>query len=108
MTPRSTTKKWRALIRRVRKRFPTASVVHVCRRLLKTYDGHLTFDGESYLITISTRIDWEAQVESLLHEWAHVLTIESAWTHTDEWGITYAKIYRAYDSNFQAEKESIE
>ena len=96
-------KKWRALIRKMRKKFPTTSAIHVCRRPLKTYDGHLTFDGETYLITVSTRINWESQVEALLHEWAHVLTIESAWAHTDQWGSMYAQIYRAYDNDFQTE-----
>lgn len=100
-----TVKRWRALIRKMRERFPAEATIHVRRRPLKDDDGYVTFRlGVAYCITINSQINWNAQIDTLIHEWAHVLAVELACNHGAQWGITYAEIYRAYDNNFQAEE----
>jgi hypothetical protein len=92
---RMTTRKWRALIRVLRKH-PELAIegkVSVRRRPMKEYCGHTVFDGVNYQITIDTRIDAQTQAETLMHEWAHVVAIDAAFKHGKEWGEIYAKVF---------------
>lgn len=37
----------------------------------------------------------EELVDTLMHEWAHVMTMASDTPHSPEWGVAYARVYSA-------------
>jgi Zn-dependent peptidase ImmA (M78 family) len=58
--------------------------------------GDTKDNGDHYLIRINKDSDLSTQKDTLIHEWAHCL---AGWdddhsSHSKEWGIAYAKIYR--------------
>jgi len=91
------TKNWRALIRELRLRFPTESRVEV-RRCPIREDGELTIGVDVFRIYVNVKLDKTGQVDALLHEWAHILTIEkAAYLHEGAWGVAYAAIYSMWE-----------
>ncbi len=93
--------KWRKTLAWLRKHHPAwhrivTRRVHPGKR--RPCCGQTTFDGKRFLIEVDTRQDWTSQVDTLLHEWAHVKT----WRgnddddHGEEWGIMFAKLYRGW------------
>lgn len=95
-------KEWRALIRKLRKHFPVEQPVKVLRRAVgpKAAIGLTTFNGTAYRIRIKSNQDWQSQVDSLLHEFAHILAIEEAFGHQERWPVLYGKIYDAWTKDF--------
>lgn len=87
------TQQWRALLKHLRCTFPVDGIVHVRRYPSKNYQGSTRFDGRCYYVRIDSKQDYCSQVDSLLHEWAHVCLIEQAYKHEGAWGAMYAKIY---------------
>jgi hypothetical protein len=85
------------LIRELRTRFPIEGRVKVRRHPIKKDCGSTNFDGTDYVIAIDSEQEWGGQVDSLLHEWAHVLAIEASYRHSDEWGVIYARLYNTID-----------
>jgi len=94
------TSKWRALIRRLRKHFPVEAAVSVCRRPVKCDCGLTTFDGRTYRIRINSDLSEQAQIDALLHEWAHVAAIDEAYRHRGRWATVHGEIYDAFCRNF--------
>jgi hypothetical protein len=93
---------WRALIRKLRKHFPTDGKVVVCRRPTKLDCGVTTFNGNDYRIRVNSNQPKTGQVDTLLHEWAHVLAIDQAYRHEGPWGIIFAELYSAWVKKFEA------
>lgn len=60
----------------------------------------MSFDGRNYKIVVNSNLEWTAQVDAILHEWAHVLAVEEAYKHNNSWGSAYTKIYRAWEEGF--------
>ena len=64
--------------------------------------GYVEHGARHLTIYIDTREPMYACLDTLLHEMAHAVawkhqSVEKYYaTHSDEWGISYAKIYRAY------------
>ncbi len=93
---------WRALLRSLRKRFPVSGTVRVVRRPLRKDCGRTVFNGcHGYRVTIDSIQPWQGQVDTLLHEWAHVRAIEQAYAHDGPWGSLFAEIYDAWTKDFQ-------
>lgn len=93
-------KEWKRLVKRLRQRFPIDAKVSVRRVKLKKDAGFTWFDGERYHIRIDKSLGPDAQTDTLLHEWAHALTMEEAYRHKASWGINYAKVYDSWENNF--------
>jgi len=52
-----------------------------------------------FRIRINRDLGWALAVDTLLHEWAHLLcwfNCPEDEPHGPEWGIAYARVYRAY------------
>lgn len=94
-----TVKRWRALIRVLRKHSPIEGRVVVRRRPMKKLNGQMTFDGADYEIVVNSQLDSQTQAETLIHEWAHMLTIEGGYSHGEAWGATYSRIYSFCDEH---------
>lgn len=88
---------FRATLKLLRKQCPTSCAVRVVRRPMKRYAGLTSFNGRSYLIVLSSTQDRAGQIDSLIHEWAHILAIEQAFRHEGPWGKLYAHVYDTYD-----------
>lgn len=94
------TKKWRKLLRGLRKNFPVENNVNVRRVEMLRNCGSTQFDGTNYYIRIKANQSWPMQVDSLLHEWAHVRAIERAYKHDKLWGSIYSTIYESWEKDF--------
>ena len=82
------------VLSKLREKFPVDSKIVV--RYKKACDpGTTMFDGETYTLIIANQGTLQAQIDSLLHEWAHVVAIEKARKHCAAWGECYAAILSA-------------
>ena len=92
---------WRALIRKLRERFPVQGTVTVLRRPVKCDCGLTTFNGNDYRVRINSDQSDQGQIDTLLHEWAHVCAIEEAYGHVGRWATLHGEIYDAWTRNFE-------
>ena len=91
------TKEWRALIRHLREHFPVEQPVTVTRRKnLKGCHGLTTFDGTRFHIRVQSSQERSGQIDTILHEWAHVCAIEEAYTHKSRWSTLFGEIYESW------------
>jgi len=96
--------KWQKLLRWIRRKFPPPHQVAVKCEPLEDY-GLITYyidetGKPSFVIHINTKLKYSDKAYTLLHEWAHLLVWFGAdhdIDHSDEWGLCYAKLYRAYE-----------
>ncbi len=106
--------KWLRTIAWLRRNFPARAKVYVRSVRNYEYQGEALFRDNLFTIWIRGEQSLNLRMDTLIHEWAHVLTWFGAETHQEdhsaEWGIAYAKIYRTFlEWNFgQEEKESDE
>ena len=56
------------------------------------------WDGKQFHVRIEKRDCFRLRVDSLLHEWAHVLSWDDYDTdpHGEKWGLTYSRLYLAW------------
>jgi|LakMenE01Jun11ns_1017448.scaffolds.fasta_scaffold9901226_3 Zn-dependent peptidase ImmA (M78 family) len=94
---------YRKLICFLKKSYPQTYPVSVRRlKLTEDYDGFCQFKGTHFLISINRKLPEHEAIETLLHEYAHVI----AWDkckfddHCNDWGVAYSRIYRAFLKNF--------
>ena len=95
--------KWRKLPLWLRKNFPAKHPVGVRRvsaRALGQYAGDCDLLGTRFLIRINREKSFALKLDTILHEWSHALTWfnetpDEIDPHTAEWGVAYARIYRA-------------
>jgi hypothetical protein len=91
--------KWRKLLAWLRRNFPADYAVTVRTTPLKKHHGYTEYNGK-FQVKINRKQCLALRVETLIHEWAHVLTWFGAETHLDdhnsEWGLAYARIYRTF------------
>jgi hypothetical protein len=95
-----TNKRWRSLIRALRKNSDISGKVTVRRRPLKKLCGHTVFDLEGYSIPVASDMDSQAQAETLVHEWAHVLAIEAGCAHGEVFGEMYSRVLLLLEKNY--------
>jgi Zn-dependent peptidase ImmA (M78 family) len=72
--------------------------VVVIRRKMKKNLGLASFDGEKFEIAISSNESKQEQVDIIMHEWAHILCMEQAYTHGGQWGDFYGKLHESYET----------
>jgi hypothetical protein len=94
------TKEWRALIRFLKKRFPLRVPVGVVRRPYKKLSGWTVLAVDRFVIRVSTEQDVQAQIDTLLHEWAHAKAIDEAYAHKGRWGEIHGEIYDAWAEDY--------
>ena len=94
------TREWRALIRKLRKRFSVQGTITVLRRKVKCDCGLTTFNGCDYRVRINSDQSDQGQIDTLLHEWAHVCAIEEAYGHRGRWATLHGEIYHAWTKGF--------
>lgn len=89
---------WRKTIRFLRQTYKTSIPVSI-RRVKRQKDAGATFfDGYTLTIKIRTEQSWEGQIDSLLHEYAHVCAIDEACRHEGRWGEFFGKIYQGWEN----------
>lgn len=101
-----TTRKFREWCRKARKLWPLDKPVSVRRRALKGYCGYAyTCEDtrgrvERCVIVIDTSLCRQAAVDTLIHEWAHLVRGEydtrGMPLHDDEFWTLYGSMYRAW------------
>ncbi|KKK62205.1 hypothetical protein LCGC14_3006650 [marine sediment metagenome] len=98
--------KWLRTIAWLRREFPAQRKVYVRTKKLKDDFGIISFE-QFFLIEIHPSRPLRAKLNILFHEYAHCLTWFGAdqEEHSDEWGIWYARLYRAFEKwSFREEK----
>ena len=60
--------------------------------------GSCSFNGKSFIITISIESDVNSAISTLIHELAHALAgaKKDDISHSDYWGKCYSKVYRSW------------
>lgn len=107
--------KWLRAIAWLRREFPTRYPIAIHSVPIKreanerdACDGDTDFIRGSFIIRINSRKWFNTRMDTILHEWAHAITWFGAGhyeEHPDEWGLAYAKIYRAWDAWDYGRKE---
>jgi hypothetical protein len=88
---------WRKLLRWLRKNFPTNIPIKVKRAPSKKNHAITRFDGRVIQIRVGSDQDRPMLIDSMLHEYAHALAIDDAYSHKETWGRLYSMIYTAYE-----------
>ena len=91
---------WRRTIVWLRREFSLSRPVSIRSRPLVNWHAHCCLHRNRFEIRISSKDSYSVRVNNLLHEWAHCMTWFGASReeepHSDEWGLAYAKLYRAH------------
>lgn len=111
--------KWLRTIAWLRRNFPGQHSVYIRSTPIRKYHGgrvmkihgYAEYSKSQFNIRIESKSSFLLRIDTLIHEWAHVLTWFGAETdiedHSSEWGIQYAKIYRTFiEWNFGREESS--
>ena len=94
---------YRKVVRFLKKNCESLFPVSVRRLKLKDeFDGDCQFKDDHFLIRINRNLPEHEAIETLLHEWAHVIAWDRCTSdeHCDEWGKAYSRIYRAFLKEF--------
>lgn len=90
---------WNRLVLALRKRCPVVDrqvTVRTCA-WLRLKNGLATWDrdGKRARVYVNRFADFDTQIDSLLHEWAHVLSGEA--DHGRAWSDAYGACYRVFE-----------
>lgn len=104
--------KWLRTIAWLRREFPAQYPIYIRSEEIRNgdYDGDARFVSrdKQFFIRINSRRPLSAKIDTLLHEWAHCLVwfgADQKEDHSDEWGLWYAKVYRAFQEwNWERKK----
>ncbi len=91
--------KWRRRLRWIRDKFPPPRPVRVVlRKGLDEQGWTCLTKGNKFVVEVGSNLPYWAKVDTLMHEWAHVLTWlgNDSRHHGEEWGLNYARIYQAF------------
>jgi hypothetical protein len=91
------TNEFRKILAWLRKTFPIDAPVTVKRVPAKHNHGVTSFNGRRFFIRIDSIQEESGQLDTLLHEWAHAVAMNDAYTHGERWGQIYSRIYTAYE-----------
>lgn len=90
-------------LNKLRKDIPPPLPTQVRRIKIKDEEDTIGFcekRGKKFYIKIDKRLSEQMAIMILLHEWAHALSWPYCGSkeedHGPEWGIAYAKVWRAY------------
>jgi len=106
----SIAQKWRRTLIWLRREFPAQHPVTVRSRPLKKLQGETEYRKDcSFYVRIRSDTSLDMRIDTILHEWAHCLAwfgADQEEFHSGEWGLAYAKIYKAFlEWNFGREKK---
>jgi predicted SprT family Zn-dependent metalloprotease len=101
---------FRTVLNRLKKHLPPSYLV-VCRRICFSKKAKVT--GECWLekkkfhIRIEKLLSNDAAIDTLLHEWAHILLWNEASVlklddHGPEWGVAYSRVWLEFEKQFLA------
>lgn len=108
MTVRQYYVSFRTVLNRLRKHLPPVYPV-VCRRVRfpasASATGECWLEKKKFHIRIERRLDDDAAIDTLLHEWAHILlwnehSVLSLNDHGPEWGVAYSKVWLVFEEHF--------
>jgi len=88
--------KWRKVTNWLKREYPLKRVrVH---QLNIPNQGECDYINHCFEIRIQKKQCFNLRLDALLHEWAHALTWKGndRDEHGSEWGLAYARLYRAY------------
>ena len=88
---------WRDILKLLRKNFPISRPVNVRRVKLTKNNGVTYFDSRSFHVYINSNQSKDSQIDSLIHEWAHVRAIDEAFQHKGRWGELHGEIYDIWE-----------
>ena len=94
--------KWRKMLSWLRRNYPVKMKVTIRRvRNLRKKEPNIGYSegtNRSIYIAIDYNTSFALQCDTLLHEWAHVMTWDGndIDEHGEEWGLAYARIYRLF------------
>lgn len=91
--------KWLKTLRWLRHEFPAQRRVVVRSVEIKDCCGYISLHRECFFIRVDKLLPDFVRLDTIIHEWAHALAWFSAdqeEDHSDEWGLSYARIYRAW------------
>jgi Zn-dependent peptidase ImmA (M78 family) len=99
---------YRTLVSILKKECPPAFPISVKRlKMSMKLCGTCALVDKKFIIRIANRLDEDAAIDTLLHEWAHAI----AWSHLHDaltpdkryikdhdatWGVAYAEVYNVY------------
>lgn len=92
-----TNRQFRWTVAWLRKHFPVSAPVVIKRYPAKKNHGITRFDGKKFYIRIDSKQESAGQLDTLLHEYAHVVAIDEAYSHKDPWARIYGAIYNAFE-----------
>lgn len=106
----TTAQKWRKMLAWLRRTFPPLLPIRVrsvpAKRLHKRekWEGCCWLNTDvgklgRYEIQVNRQMSTALRLDVLIHEWAHAMTwfgAEHTEAHSAEWGMAYARIYRAF------------
>jgi hypothetical protein len=61
-------------------------------------NGDLQLHGNTFKMRINSTKSNDVLVDSLIHEWAHVLAIEAGYRHEFAWGLAHADVYSVWEA----------
>ena len=92
--------KWLRTLSWLRREFPTHFPTTVRSRVIKSgNDGDTWSSDKSYLIVVNRKKSYSVRIDTILHEWAHAMTVISgdhSKDHSPAWGVYHAEIYRKF------------
>lgn len=93
----SNNKQWNALVELLKERMPPKRRIVVRRIPMQDY-GSTSLNTLETVITVCIRAadSLTVQMETLIHEWGHVLEYDRYGNHSDRWGKGHAEAYSVY------------
>lgn len=95
----STAQKWLRMLAWLHRNFPAQYAISVRSKPMKKFHGYTEYTGAWFHVKINRKQSHDLRIDALIHEWAHCLSwfgAEQTEEHSAEWGLAYARIYRAF------------
>jgi len=84
-------------VKYLKERVPTKRKVAVHRIAMKDDGSTGLSDCGRITVSISRKLPVHRQLDTLVHEWGHVLEFDKHGNHGREWGIGQSKAYEAWE-----------
>lgn len=91
------------VLRVLRHDIPPSKPVILKRTKLDDWDGFCTRRRKNFLIRIDKTLNESHAIDTLLHEYAHVISHDDSGfgDHGLKWGKAYSKVYKCFIRNFE-------
>jgi len=91
---------WILTINWLKREFPPRRKTYVRTASAERDAGYTALNNNKFIVIVSGDFNFNTRMDTLLHEWAHCLTwfgAEDTTVHPGEWGLSHAKILRAFE-----------